>query len=368
MSDFFLADDLSGALDAAAGFHRAGRQVEVALDAGAWTTRPGVVTGVTTETRNARPEEAAASVAKVIEDAGRRGARLVFKKIDSTLRGPVAAELGALLRALPDARVLFCPANPAAGRTVRGGLLQVHGMPVAETEFARDPVCPVRESDLRRLLGAAATDRVVIADAETEADLGRAVAAMDSAGRPWVAVGSGALARPVAALRPERENIAAGSPVVAPGAVLMICGSAHAANRAQAAELARLRRVPVREVSPADVAAAIQAGSSGVRQAGAASLLLGAARIEPAIALSAIVRVAAGVAAETGVRRLFVTGGETAFALCGALGLRALEYRAELEPGLALAVGDGWRLAVKPGGFGSAGTWVRAFDALRGGE
>jgi 4-hydroxythreonine-4-phosphate dehydrogenase len=63
-----------------------------------------------------------------------------------------------------------------------------------------------------------------------------------------------------------------------------------------------------------------------------------------------------------------VTGGETAFALATALGISALELVAEIEAGLVLArSGEGanrrwW--AVKPGGFGDAETWVRAWDAL----
>ena len=40
MSDYFLADDLSGALDAAAAFHHAGRRVMVT---GAYYTAPAVV-------------------------------------------------------------------------------------------------------------------------------------------------------------------------------------------------------------------------------------------------------------------------------------------------------------------------------------
>lgn len=368
MREFFLADDLSGALDTAAAFHRAGRRVSVVLSPAAWDEAAGDVVGLTTETRNVAPDQAAAAVSAAIGEGRRRGARLAYKKIDSTLRGPVAAELRALLAALPKARVLFCPANPAAGRIVRGGVLCVHGVPVAETEFARDPISPVRQSAIRALLGAAANERVVIADAETEEDLARAVAEMEAADGPWVAVGSGALARPVAALRPGREKNAAPASHLAPGPTLLICGSAHAGNRAQAAELERARGVPVCEVGWAAPEAAIRTGVAAVQRAGSVALGLNPSRADPAIALATIVRVATGVAAATGARRLFVTGGETAFALCGALGLRALEFRAGLEPGMALAEADGWRLAVKPGGFGSAGAWVRAFDALRDGE
>jgi uncharacterized protein YgbK (DUF1537 family) len=147
MKDFFLADDLSGALDAAAAFHDIGRKVRVVLNADTWSLRDDDdVVAVTTETRNAAPVDAAAAVTRAITRGQGQGARLVYKKIDSTMRGPVAAELHALATALPDVRILFTPANPRVGRTVRDGVLHVHGVPVAETEFARDPVSPVRES------------------------------------------------------------------------------------------------------------------------------------------------------------------------------------------------------------------------------
>ncbi len=364
---FFLADDLSGALDAAAGFHRAGRRVTVALAPDAWGDDPEAMAGCTTESRNLAPAAAASAVTAAIAEGRRRGAALVYKKIDSTLRGPVAAELGALLAALPEARVLFCPANPAAGRTVRAGVLRVRGVPVAETEFARDPVSPVRESAIRALLGPIASERVVIPDAETEADLAAAVAAMDAAGGPWVAVGSGALARPVAG----RITAGAARPVasdrdLAPGPVLMICGSAHAGNRAQAAALTCRRGVPACEVRVRDPEPAIEAATWAARQAGAVTLILEGARAEPAAALAAMAFAATRVATQTGARRIFVTGGETAFAVCGTLGVRALDFRAEIEPGLGLARAGERMLAVKPGGFGDDDTWVRAFDRLRG--
>lgn len=365
MSEFFLADDLSGALDAAAGFHGAGRRVTVALTLGAWSRDAGVVTGVTTETRNAPPEIAAATVTAAMAEGQRRGARLLYKKIDSTLRGPVVAELRAVLAALPGTRVLFCPANPAAGRTVRDGVLRVHGVPVAETEFARDPLSPVRESAIPAMLGDLAGERVTVADAETEADLAAAVAAMEQEKRPWVGVGSGALARAVARnFRREAipPTIAAGA---ATGPILMVCASAHPGNRAQIAAVARERGVTVHEVSAREPERAVREAVGPLRAAGAAVLVFEAARTDSGAALAAMTTAATRLAELAGVRRMFITGGETAFALCGALGVRELEFGAEIEAGVALARSGAWWLAVKPGGFGDAGTWVRALDRLR---
>src|SRR5206468_1790519 len=110
---------LSGALDAAAAFHHAGRRVRVALSSAAWSeVSPDEVIGFTTETRNAAPAVAAEKITRILAEARERGGRLRYKKIDSTMRGPIAAELGALMAAMPEARILFTPANPAVGRTV----------------------------------------------------------------------------------------------------------------------------------------------------------------------------------------------------------------------------------------------------------
>lgn len=409
MNDYFLADDLSGALDAAAAFHHAGRRVRIALSADAWPEGgPDDIVGLTTETRNASPDDAARVVAKVIALGRGRGGRLLYKKIDSTLRGPVAAEIAALRAALPDARVLFAPANPRVGRTVRDGRLLVRGVPVTETEFGRDPVWPVRESHLRTLLGPAGGESIVIPDIGSDADLEAAVAQMDAAGHAWVPVGSGALARPVAARKSAgRETSAAGSgrlaveastsrgsgltgadasriavgggepagvPVAAP--LLMLGGSAHPGNRAQAARLTADRGVPVLELSgdpgAAGVDTAVVASAlTSLSSRGAVALQAPRERLTAAEALAKIVATAQAVIESGRVGRLFVTGGETAFALAGALGVTTFEFQAEIEAGLALACSgrgaqERW-WAVKPGGFGDEQTWVRAYDALRAG-
>lgn len=378
MSDYFLADDLSGALDAAGGFHAAGARVRIVWTKQAWDAAPrDMVVGFTTETRNAAAAAAAAIVAQTLEHGKRRGARLCYKKIDSTLRGAVASELRAVLAALPQVRVLFTPANPRVGRTVRKGVLLVNGVPVAATEFGRDPANPVRESSIPALIGVSPGDRIEIVDAATEGDLAAAVEQMRASEGEFVAVGSGALARPVAAalvasgqLRAATSLTSEGSRGCRKGPRLIVCGSAHPANREQAAALSRRYGVAVCEV---DIAAPDEAARSVVAALethGGGALVLPAARIAPERALAAITTAGAAAIVRGGVTRMFVTGGETAFALCGRLGITYLDFVAELEAGLCLAntetSGGRLMLAVKPGGFGDARTWIRAWEALDG--
>ena len=149
---------------------------------------------------------------------------------------------------------------------------------------------------------------------------------------------------------------------------MLIGGSAHPANRAQAAELARADGVPVCEVAVSDPSDAVAAALAAIRAGGSATLMLAAERTSAGRALAAISGAAAEVIEAAGIARFFVTGGETAFALCQRLGVSFLDFAAELEPGLSLSAGEcaGRRLllAMKPGGFGDGETWIRAWRAL----
>lgn len=368
MSDWFLADDLSGALDAGAAFHAAGRRVRLVEAADDWQPGPeGELVGVNTESRNLPPEEAAARVAATLAHAAARGARLVFKKIDSTLRGPVAAELAAVRRQFPGHRLLLCPANPAAGRTVEQGQLLVRGVPVLATEFARDPAAPVREGDLRRLAGADAG--LVIPDAGDERALEAVVAAVAAPPGAWLAVGSGALAGPVARRLGGAKGSSRPEPHPEPGPVLFLGGSAHPLNRTQAESLAAARGLTVLRADPEATGVALAAGAAQLRSAGAALVLAPEARGRPERIRDSIAALGAALISDHGVRRVFVTGGETARALAARLGLRELVVAGTIEPGLVLATATSpatgpLLLAVKPGGFGDAGTWLRAAAAL----
>src|SRR3989304_6187166 len=121
-----LADDLTGACDSGALF--AG---EAPVPVTVWPAgrAAGPVAVVDTESRPLAPAEAAARVGRAA--ATPRGAGTWFKKIDSPLRGPVGAELDALLRAAGAASALLTPAFPAQGRVVRDRVLRVDGAAAA---------------------------------------------------------------------------------------------------------------------------------------------------------------------------------------------------------------------------------------------
>jgi len=76
----------------------------------------------------------------------------VYKKVDSCLRGNIGAETEALMLELGYDVSFIAPAFPAMGRTTVDDIHRVHGRPVDRTEIGRDPVAPVTDSLLSRVV------------------------------------------------------------------------------------------------------------------------------------------------------------------------------------------------------------------------
>jgi D-threonate/D-erythronate kinase len=151
-----LADDLTGALEVGAKFAATGAGVMATtnLRFPLNKVQEEAIMVIDTETRHTSPEQAGQAVFELGRVASSAGFHYVYKKTDSTLRGNIAAEIKGLCDAFPDSPLLYVPAYPKMGRTVRAGILYVDGIPVTETCFARDGLNPVRESHILRLLSA----------------------------------------------------------------------------------------------------------------------------------------------------------------------------------------------------------------------
>jgi D-threonate/D-erythronate kinase len=370
-----LADDLTGACDTGCLFAGAG---PVAV------TGPGVlgahdrpVVAVDTETRML-PDAAAATVLRETAQRlrPRLGAGPVFKKIDSTMRGPVAAEVAALLEhGPPFAGALVCPAFPAERRVVRHGRLLVDSVPVHESPIARDPGFRGASSELGALLAgrvpvvSLALDdvraghekivhlleqhrgAVVAADAETDADLA-SLAAAALAVPGTLAAGSAGLGR---ALSDALGLIGPTVALPAGAARLVVVGSLHPASRAQLDALARAGAavVTVDARGEGDVDAAIAALGRG----GPAVVASGSAPAPREAMAARVAQAAARILERAPADLLAVTGGETAHALIQALRPQRFELLGAPGPGLALgrlALAGSRVLPVltKAGGFG----------------
>ena len=138
-----LGDDLTGSLEAGALYARSGTACVVSVSKGLPDGVSAEAVVVDTETRHVDPERASASITKTIVDARACGISKIYLKVDSTLRGSIPAQLRGALAGWPGRSIVFTPAYPRMGRTVRAGRLYVNDQLLTETAFARDPIDPL---------------------------------------------------------------------------------------------------------------------------------------------------------------------------------------------------------------------------------
>src|SRR3954462_8044787 len=222
-----LADDLTGALESGAAFARRGIESTVTLLKADWSGKPVLV--IDTETRHVAEDEATRRVAEIGKNLP---ARLIYKKTDSTLRGNIRAELHALSMLGP---VLYVPAYPQLGRTLKHGCLHVHGVPVEDTPFAADALHPVRNGNIAALL--AGTSNITICYENTDE-------AIEVVARSWIEAG-GIAAGPSSLLHAAARVLAPHcSPVEFPTVkrALVVAGSRHERSRQQIAAVSKASR------------------------------------------------------------------------------------------------------------------------------
>lgn len=121
-----VADDLTGAADAAGAFASAGHRCVVLLG-----VRHGEAPVVSLDTHS-REMSASAAFEATAQAVRLNPDRRVFVKIDSTVRGHVKVTVEAALSALSyrPSRIVVCPAFPERGRTVFNGWVHVDGIPI----------------------------------------------------------------------------------------------------------------------------------------------------------------------------------------------------------------------------------------------
>lgn len=149
-----IADDLTGANDTGCQLAENGFNVLTVLSPEkVKESNIFNVFALNTETRNIHYLKAREKLSSVCKELTKwSGEAIFFKKIDSTLRGNLAVEVEECISGLKPALVVFAAAFPANGRTTVEGRHYVHGVPLHLSEAGRDPVSPVRHSDVNKIL------------------------------------------------------------------------------------------------------------------------------------------------------------------------------------------------------------------------
>ena len=408
-----IADDLSGAADCGIACAGHGLNTVVALGDAAYDTDADVLS-VDGDTRRLDAKEAAAETMRLVQKYVRHNELLLFKKLDSTLRGNIGAELGAMLRTLRSGPwrserivTVFAPAFPATGRTTANGRQLVRGIPLEETEIWRRHGM-TGKADISRILGTAgmrsahlpldlirSSNRslgdamielaknadVLICDAETDEDLRGIADASFALGRGTVWAGSAGLARhlPQAAglyrsLRHRSEQ------PLASGPALFVIGSLSGVSQEQVKVLSTAPGI-ISIVLPPEILLA-ESQSPGWRKLDSKLRnaletgcdVVASLGMESPIEMSkgpSLSAALAGFVAPHADRAgaLVASGGETARSVLQAWGVTGLRLVGELEAGLPFSVTEKWKrqlpVLTKAGDFGNPQTLFNCCQFLR---
>jgi uncharacterized protein YgbK (DUF1537 family) len=385
-----LADDVTGGCDAGVQFSLRGVSTRVYLDLPQEAPAFAGVSVLINHCRGDSAEEAVRKVREACNWIAASGVKLSYKKIDSTMKGNVGAELEAIRSRFPDRLILLCPSFPKMGRILIDGWLRVHsgevfepihvlslltGQGTASLAHISQPAGSAGCEELVKLIrqAEAAGSRIIVIDAVSESHLQAiAEAAAQIVPQPLL-VGSAGLATAWSELLLEKRNGAgeatketarfafSSGTATEVGPVILCIGSTNSVTSRQLQRLAETQRVSTFNLQQDDPNQAQSHLGEGFHLA--VPLPPGSAPMENLRPFfSAILRT-------SHARGLFCSGGDTARLVCGALGVQAIQLGNEVLPGLpwGTLVGgpaDGLPICTKAGGFGDAEALCHAVNFL----
>jgi len=415
-----LADDLSGACDTAVQFSNAGYKTIVLnkiTNLASLDLRFKAV-AISTNSRDTSQNEAREKVKAACHYLKGLDGATIYKKIDSTWRGNIGAELEVLINELALKFVLISSAYPKNKRVGLGGYLLVDGQLLHHTPMAKDPGSPIKEGYLPDLLkqqttlpiehinlqliekGTQEVERYIlekvehngpclfIADAVEESHLDTLTLLNKGNLPPHIFAGSAGLS---AALLRQRDTHAEGSLPV-----LTVLGSVHPNSNLQVDEM--IKKLGVKEIyipwqnllgfsreglqdlaqeavdiltRREDLVVRTSRTISDVELAKTEGVKLGLSNLEIANNVSrGLQKFMTAILGRVKIAGLMVTGGATALQLLEGTDAEGIEVKEEIEPGVPIGkivggVLDGTKIITKAGGFGSRNVFCSGAEILK---
>ncbi|MGE5553047.1 MAG: four-carbon acid sugar kinase family protein [Betaproteobacteria bacterium] len=420
-----VADDVTGANDIGIMFTKHGYRTVVYSDYATLKGQDLLESGIqvcilNTESRYDPPVTAYAKVRQATAKLKEFGCSLYFKKTCSVFRGNVGAEFDAMVDELGAKSALLVAAFPQNGRQTLHGYHFVHRRLLSESEFAQDPVNPMSDSYLPRVVQRQSSRQVVVVHLEEirEGALAARVEAVRAAGgyvlcdalddrdlrliaavaaREKTLGGSSALAEFLPEFLPDRP---AGRPdirvrIPEEQGILVVAGSVTPQTRQQCDHLAGLGW-PVVKLNTLDLLTAAERAEAtaeaveelkGYLAAGRDTLLcvtnspaevvatmargreLNLSEVETSRTISrSLAEITAVAVTSLDLKGLVVGGGDTSAMVLHRLGITGNLVLEEIQPGLPSSQSLGERemlLVLKSGSFGRSDFFAEAVQHLR---
>lgn len=165
-----IADDFTGAAELAGIALRFGMQLTVYVNADALNDVPTNNAGciINTDSRSMKKQEALLVTEKVFKHLANQPVSLLYKKMDSVLRGYVIDELNIQMQQLGLHKAIIAPANPSLGRTIEQGKYFISRQEITATAFVNDPEFPIKSFFVKEILNDTAIEVLQHTDALPE--------------------------------------------------------------------------------------------------------------------------------------------------------------------------------------------------------
>ena len=306
----------------------------------------------------------------------------IFKKTDSALRGHVHLELRALVEESRYEQVMYMPANPSKGRTIRGGRYFIDGVPIDQTDFKRDPEYPATTANVAAAIDVAPGSRLRICDAEDSQDVHRTVKLALNNRIPTLLAGAADLFTAFLEELGKKPARAKAFPGLSEkGGALIVCGSTQSTDISGTPYVRRhnMAIVPMpRETFDAIAALSITPKDAADKWMGrlkqsqivggkTASFILtlpypSTGTREGALALREVTGdMTQRIAASTSLSEIIIEGGATAYSAIRQLGWKRFQIAQQVAPGIVrMQCLDAAHvhLTIKPGSY----DWANLFD------
>lgn len=414
-----LADDLTGASDVGVQFRRAGFNVTVLIqnESVEEALLRSEVVVIDTESRHLDACDAYAIANKTVLSFIQHDISTLYKKVDSTLRGNIGAELDGVMDAMGINLCIFAPAFPINGRTTLDGYQFLDGILIENTEVGKDILSPIQlsyipsiiaaqsrretavisldtvrkgETDLAKSLTGLAKQgkEIIIIDAESQNDLHLVAGALKFSGLSYLASGSAGFAAELPKAIDVGSELYKGSAVKRDGGVLAVVGSANITSAQQVLIASQDPSVNLiqleveKHILGPDNEDHLEKTCNEVikRLAKGFNVLLSVGNTrsgtggmeESKLILQSLAQIARVAVDSNSVYGLVLTGGDTAVTVFQALGAVGLDVLEEVSPGIPIGCiiggrANGMPVVTKAGGFGFDNALIGSIHRVRRG-
>jgi len=344
-----IADDFTGAAELAGISLRYGLSVSVHLDNEIDANADVVI--ISTDSRSMQKAAAIYCTADAVETVLKFDPSLLYKKIDSVLRGYVIDEAKVQMELSEKNKAFICPANPSLQRTISNGEYFINEKKITETGFVNDPEFPISSAKLTAMVNNETVqvlkhddwlpvEGVVIGEAETSEDVKAWAAAIDES---WMLVGAGdfytALLEKKYKAKPQ-QKFELQSPH------LYVCGTAFEERKQF------IKKIDCTAYLPETIDEEwLQQTGSIIKEKGKAVIAIDESN-ETALALRAtMAKAVAAIIERENIKEIFIEGGSTAAAVLEELNIKKLIPVNELSRGVVRMKAGDLFITVKPGSY-----------------